>query len=157
MSVPAGILAPKQEEHVMKRYVVELMDEEREQLHSLCGGGVVGARKLRRAHTLLLADEGEKDEAIARALHVGISTVERTRQRYVTEGLEAALNERPRPGGEPKLNGHQQAYLVALACSNPPEGRKVWTMQLLAEKLVEMKVVDSICDETVRRVLKRGM
>lgn len=140
----------------MKRYIVNLTNDEREQLHALGKKGKVGARTVRRAHTLLLADEGKPDEAIASALHVGVSTVERTRKRFVEEGLEAALTERPRPGGKPKLDGHQEAYLLALACSQPPPGRKTWTMQLLADKLVELDVVERISDETVRVTLKKG-
>jgi transposase len=86
---------------------------------------------------------------------VGIATVERVRKRFVEEGLEAALNERPRPGGQRKLDGKQEAFLIALACSTPPEGRRSWTMQLLADKLVELRVIDAISDETVRRTLKK--
>ena len=89
---------------------------------------------------------------------MGTSTVERIRKRFVTEGsLEAALTERPRPGGKRKLDGHKEAYLMALACSNPPEGKKRWSMQMLADRLVKLKVVDEISDETVRRTLKKGM
>jgi transposase len=94
------------------------------------------------------------DAAIAAALHVGIATVERIRRRFVEAGLEAALQERLRPGGQCKLDGKQEAFLIALACSTPPEGRTCWTMQLLAGKLVELRVVDAISDETVRRTLK---
>jgi transposase len=84
--------------------------------------------------------------------------VERIRKRFVTEGgLEEALTERPRPGGTRKLTGKQEAYLLALASSDPPEGKKHWTMQLLADRLVELEVVHSISDETVRRTLKRGL
>jgi transposase len=81
--------------------------------------------------------------------------VERVRKRFVEAGLEAALRERPRPGGQRKLEGKQEAFLIALACSTPPEGRTSWTMQLLAYKLVELRVVDAISDETVRRTLKK--
>ena len=140
----------------MKRYVVHQSVDEQGLLRELCGKGKVGARKLRRAHTLLLADEGHHDEAIAAALHIGVSTVERTRRRCVEEGVEAALTERPRPGQTPKLYGHQQALLVALACSDPPTGRKRWTMQLLADRLVALDAVPRISDETIRQTLKRG-
>lgn len=85
-----------------------------------------------------------------------MTTVERIRKRFVEEGLEAALSERPRPGATRKLNGHQEAYLVALACGDPPEGKKRWSMRLLADRLVELGVVDGISDETVRRTLKKG-
>lgn len=140
-----------------KVYVVDLSKEEKAELKSLTKKGKTSARKLNRAHVLLLANQGETDKAIAEALGVGTSTVERIRKRFVEGGLEEALNERPRPGGERKLSGKQEAYLLALACSGPPEGRKQWTMQLLADRLVELEVVDSVSDETVRRTLKRGL
>ena len=106
-----------------KRYIVTLTDAERTQLLTLTKKGLVSARKLSRSHTLLQADAGATDEAIAAALHIGIATVERTRKRFVEEGLEAALTERPRPGGHRKLDGKQEAFLIAVACSMPPEGR----------------------------------
>jgi transposase len=86
---------------------------------------------------------------------VGASTVHRTRQRCVEEGVEAALQERPRPGARPKLDGKQEALVIALACSAPPAGRLCWTMQLLAERVVELGVVETISDETIRRTLKK--
>jgi hypothetical protein len=92
---------------------------------------------------------------IAAALHSGTATVERTRKRFVEEGLDAALQERPRPGGRRTLEGKPEAFLIALACSTPPDGRKHGTMQWLADKLVERKHVESISDETVRRTLKQ--
>jgi transposase len=104
----------------------------------------------------LLADEGRTDEEVAEALLTSVSTVERTRKRFVEGNLERALNESPRPGGKRKLTGKQEAYLVALACSDPPEGKKRWSMQLLADRLVELEIVEEISDETVRRTLKRG-
>lgn len=104
---------------------------------------------------LLLADDGRTDEEIWNALQIGRSTVERTRRRFFELGLEAALSERPRPGKPPKLDAKQEAVLIALACSDPPDGYERWTMQLLADRLVELKVVDSIVDETVRRLLKK--
>lgn len=140
-----------------KVYVVDLSEEEKAELKSLTKKGKTSARKLNRAHVLLLANEGETDKAIAKALGVGTSTIERIRKRFVEGGLEDALNERSRPGGERKLEGKQEAYLLALASSDPPEGKKRWTMQLLADRLVELEVVDSVSDETVRRTLKRGL
>lgn len=139
----------------MKLYVVDLTDHERTHLLSLVRAGKAGARRLRRARTLLLADEGRTDKEIRAALHTSVATVARTRQRFVEAGLEAALSERPRPGGKRKLTGKDEAFLVALACSEPPGERTMWTMQLLADKLVELDVVDEISDETVRRVLKK--
>lgn len=140
-----------------KIYIVNLTENERTYLLNLFKGGKHPARKLNRARILLLADEGKNDEAIEEFLHISSSTVKRTRKKFAEGGLEHALNELPRPGGERRLEGKQEAFLVALACSNPPEGRKTWTMQLLADKLVELGTVDSISDETVRRVLKKKM
>ncbi len=140
----------------MKKYVVELTAEEREQLLALTRKGRTPARRLKRALVLLAADEGTTDVQIAAQVRVHTGTVERVRERFVTEGLAAALAERPRPGKARKLDGRQEAHLVALACSEPPAGQARWTMQLLADRLVELKEVASISDETVRRVLKRG-
>ena len=137
------------------KYLVTLTDDERAQLLALIKKGTVSARTLTRAHILLQADRGTPDTVIAAALHTGTATVERTRKRFVEEGLDAALQERPRPGARRKLEGKQEAFLLALACSTPPDGRKHWTMQLLADKLVELKHVESISDETVRRTLKK--
>jgi transposase len=139
-----------------KVYIVDLSEEEKTELKSLSKKGTTSARKLNRAHVLLLANEGETDKAISGALGVGTSTVERVRKRFVEGGLSEALNERARPGGKRKLDGRQEAYLLALASGDPPEGRKRWTMQLLADRLVELEVLDSLSDETVRRPLKKG-
>ena len=120
-----------------KKYLVTLTSEEREVLLALTKRGKVAARKLTRAHILLQADlqadAGATDEAIAQALHAGMATVERVRKRFVEQGLEAALTERPRPGGRRKLDGRTEAFLVALACSTPPDEQKCWTMRLLAD------------------------
>jgi transposase len=138
-----------------KKYIVTLMDDERTQLLALTKRGKVAARRLTRAHILLQADTGLSDETMAQALHIGPATVERIRKRFVEKGLEAALTERPRPGGQRKLDGKQETFLIALACSIPPAGRICWTMQLLADHLVALQVVDTIADETVRRTLKK--
>lgn len=138
-----------------KRYIVDLTADERAELRALLNAGVAPARRLTRARILLLADEGGTDQGIAAALHVHAATVERTRRRFVEGGVERALRDRPRPGGRPKLDGKQAAHLVALACSRAPEGRAQWTMQLLADRLVALGVVDAISDETVRRTLKK--
>ena len=138
-----------------KRYVVNLEPAEREHLRALTRKGKAPARAVRRAQTLLLADEGRTDAEIAAALHSGLATVARTRQRCVEEGLAAALAERPRPGAAPKLSPKQQAFTVALACTKPPEGRLRWTMQLLADRLVELEVIPDISDEAIRRLLKK--
>ena len=138
-----------------KVYIVELKGDERDTLLELVKSGQTKARKLNRAHILLLADEGESDPRIARALHTSESTVQRTRKRFVEGNLEFALNERRRPGAKPKLSSKDEALLIALSKSTPPEGRKCWTMQLLADRLVELSEVESISDETVRRILKK--
>jgi transposase len=138
-----------------KRYIVDLTPEERASLDALTRKGKAAARSIRRAHTLLLADEGLTDAAIAQRLNIGHATVERTRQRFVEEGLDHALTDKPRPGAQRKLDGKQEAFLVALACSAPPEGRDKWTMQLLADRLVTLGVVETLSDETVRQRLKQ--
>ena len=138
-----------------KIYIVNLTDTERATLLELIQKGTLGARKFKRAHILLRADEGAMDKDIAASLHVGRATVERTRKRFVEGNLERALNEDPRPGGRLKLDDKQEAFLIATACSTPPEGHARWTMQMLADKLVELKQVESISDETVRRTLKK--
>ncbi len=112
----------------MKKYVVDFSKDEKQRLKELTTTGKSGARKIRRARILLLADEGYIDKEIARALGAAVTTVERVRKRFVEESLENALSERPRPGAARKLDGHQEAYLVALACSDPPEGKKRWSM-----------------------------
>lgn len=137
-----------------KKYLVILRAEERAQLRTVITKGKQSARMIRRAHILLLAAEGQTDEQIAHALHLGRATVERTRRRFQQDRLQA-LQERPRPGAKSKLDGKQAAHLIALACSTPPAGRHGWTMQLLADRLVARGVVETISDETVRRVLKK--
>jgi len=104
---------------------------------------------------LLHAAEGATDAAIAGTLRVSLSTVHRTRQRFVEAGLANALTERRRPGTRQKLDGTQDAFVVALACSAPPMGRHRWTMQVLADRLVALQLVAAVADETVRRVLKK--
>ena len=143
-------------ETALKKYVVKLTSEERESLLAITRKGKASARKIKRASVLLAADDGDTDIVIAERVRVHCATVEDIRRRCVEGGVEAALNDRPRPGKARRLDGRQEAYLVALTCSTPPEGRTYWTMQLLADKLVELQVVDSISDETVRRALKRG-
>jgi transposase len=140
-----------------KRYIVELTREERTELLGCLNRGSAPARRLTRARALLLAEEGHTDEEIAEALHISRPTVERLRKRFVDEGLERALKDRHRKGAPRKLSGRDEALLVATACSNAPEGQTRWTMQLLADRLVEIKVVESISDETVRRCFKKRL
>ena len=138
-----------------KRYRVTLTDPERERLERLTRKGTASVRMVRRAQTLWLASEERTDEEIVKALRIGVATVERIRRRFVEEGLEASLRERPRPGARPKLGPKERAYVVALACTKPPEGRHRWTMQMLADRLVELEMVPDITDEAIRLLLKR--
>jgi transposase len=138
-----------------KRYRVTLTAEERQRLEDLTRKGKASVRMVRRAQTLLLAADEERDEAIAKALRIGVSTVERTRKRCVEDGVEASLRERPRPGARPKLGPKERAYVVALACTKPPEGRHRWSMQMLADRLIELEMVPDITDEAIRLLLKR--
>jgi transposase len=135
------------------RYRVELSHAERTELRALLSGGKQEARKLKRAQILLATDAGASDEAIAASVGVGGSTVYRTKRRFVLGNLEAALTEEPRPGADRKLSGKEEALLVATACSNPPEGRARWTLELLADELVRLTEHGSLSRETVRRRL----
>ena len=126
------------------RYRVELSQTERDELAALLAGGKHAVRKLKRAQILLAADAGVDDETIAKSVGVGGSTVYRTKRRFVEGNLEAALNEQPRPGGERKLTGKQEALLVATACSDPPTGRKRWTLELLADQMVKLTEHDDL-------------
>lgn len=138
-----------------KKYIIEMTTEEEGQAQEITSKGKSSARRVKRAHILLLANKGKTDSEIAEALRVGSATVERTRKKFVEGGLEYVLSERPRPGARPKLDGRQVALLTAIACSDPPEGQKVWSMQLLADRLVELGEVDIISHDTVGRVLKK--
>lgn len=139
-----------------KFYHVNLTDGERELLERLVRKGRHSARKVTRARVLMLADAGRTDEEIQAGLQISISTICRVRERFVKEGLDAALSERKRSGAPCKLEGKQEAYLLALASSSPPAGRDRWTLQLLADRLVELKVVPAISDETIRLRLKKA-
>jgi len=137
-----------------KKYLVDLSADERDTLRQLIKRGKHSSRKVTRARILLLASDGFTDEQIVASLKTAFATVERTRKRFVEEGL-GCLNERPRRGQAPKLTGKQEAHLIAIACSTPPEGRARWTLRLLADKVVELKFADSIARETIRQVLKK--
>ena len=142
-----------------KKYVVDLTDEERETLQRIVRSGKHAARRIRWAHALLKADAGWRDQDIARALDISLPTVQRIRQRFVEEGLDVALGARshkPRPYLQ-RLDGEQEAKLIALACAQPPEGHARWTLRLLADKLVELQVVERVSYQTVRRVLKKRL
>jgi len=143
----------------MKKYIVKVSEEEREALQELIAAGQASARKLTHARILLKADSSEhgpgwSDQRIAEALEVSIATIERVRERLVEESLTSALTRHH--AGNPrqrKLDGEQEAYLVALVCGQPQAGQHRWTLQLLADKLVELRLVESISRETVRQVL----
>ena len=144
-----------------KRHIVVLPEEERARLHTMIGRGVAPASALTHARILLKANQGEAgpgwtDAAIAVAVEVNPATVARVRMRYVAAGLDAAVHRKPpaRPYHR-RLDGEQEARLVALACSAPPQGRKRWTLRLLAERMVELAVVETVSHETVRQALKQ--
>jgi transposase len=139
-------------------YQVKLSQSERDHLENLVSTGTEKARKLTRARILLKADAGWADQEIANALDVGRATVGRIRKRYVTEGLDTALNrKKPRRQYERKIDGAAEAQLIALTCSEPPKGYARWSLRLLSERLVtlEQVEVESVSHETVRQVLKK--
>lgn len=142
-----------------KKYVVRLTNEEREQLTGLVRAGKAAARKIRRANILLKTDAdgpGWTDERISEAFGCRVRTIEMLRQRCVEDGVETAVSGKPNSRTYArKLDGAGEARLIALACSEPPEGRSRWTLHLLGDKLVELKMVDSISHETVRQTLKK--
>lgn len=143
------------------KYIVRLTPEEREYLIGLTKNGKASARKLNHARILLLADISDasprlKDEEIATLEHVSTKTISRVRQHLVEEGLEAALNHKAHSRTKPRrLDGEQEAKLIAICCSKAPEGRSRWTLKLLKDELVEMEVVENIAKETVRQTLKK--
>lgn len=146
---------------MLKKYCVRLSAAERTQLTKLISAGKAAARALSHARILLKADQGPDgpawiDADIVTALEVSVRTIERVREAWVTEGLEAALYPRPARAHRPRrLDGEQAAQLFTLACSSPPDGKARWTMRLLANRLVELAVVDGIAPETVRQTLKK--
>lgn len=138
-----------------KIYHVKLTATERHYLLDLIKKGKTSARRITRARILLLADEGQSDKGIAAHLHTSTPTVCRVRTRYCTEGVEAAIKEKTRNGAPPKLNGRAEAMLTVLACSTPPKGRVRWTLRLLADKLVELQLVERISHVTIGKRLKK--
>jgi transposase len=138
-----------------KKYRVQLSAEEQQTLRAMLRKGRHSSRVLNRARVLLMAHEGKWDKEVAAAVGVTVTTVANIRRRYVEGGLEAALYDRPHRRRPPKLDGHQEAYLIALACSSPPEGRQRWTLRLLADRLVELGVVEAISHVTVGDILKK--
>ena len=138
-----------------KLYRINLNDEEQQTLFEMTRKGKIKARQMKRAMILLKANEGLSDPQIVAALNVSRPCVERIRKRFVLGGLQKALNKDPRPGQRRKLDGRGEATLIATACSQVPEGHEHWTLRLLAGKMVELEVVDSISYETIRRTLKK--
>ncbi len=144
-----------------KKYRIELTTEEQQELKALVSKGRAAAYKQTHARILLLSDEARKDggltdEEVARSLEIASATVERIRRRCVEEGIEAALGRKEQQRRRPKkLDGAAEAHLIALACGEPPQGRVSWTLRLLADRLVECEIVESIHPETVRKTLKK--
>ena len=142
------------------KYNVKLSEQERAELNRLTVQGSVNVRKLNRVKILLLADEqhgngGQTDQAIAQKLEIGMATVERIRRRYCEAGLEAALHEQPRTGRPPGISGEERAKITALACSTPPEGYGRWSLRLLADKAIELELIETISYNAVGQILKK--
>lgn len=134
---------------------VKLKPKERKELKQLISKGTEKARKITRARILLMAHEGKTDTCIIETLKIARNTVRTTRSRYVQECLDAAINEQPRSGAPKKFTGRQKAKITAIACSEPPEGHSRWTLRLIADKLVELEMVNDISHQTVKRILKK--
>jgi transposase len=137
-----------------KRHVVELTDDERAALEQQEAGPLT-RRQRYRAQILLRADAGDSDEEIAGEVGVSTGTVANVRRRFAAGGIDAALNDRPRPGAAPVLDGKAEAIVIATACSPVPEGRAKWTARMLANRLVELQVVEGVSEDTILRVLKK--
>ena len=146
---------------MVKKYVVALTEDERQELEKLTTTGKHVVSRINHARILLKADinqpdGGWTDREISAALDISLCTIERVRRRFVEESLEAALKRRPGGGAtQRRLDGEQEAHLVALVCSEPPQGRMRWTLRLLSDRMVELDYVESICHETVRQTLKK--
>lgn len=140
-----------------KQFRVQLNEQERLRLQKIVRSGKDKARKITRCRILLLADEanGKKDEEISDALNVCLATIFNIRRRYSQEGLERAIGEGARSGQPPKFKGRAAAKITAIACSKPPEGQARWSLRLLADRAVELKIVDSISHQSVRNILKK--
>lgn len=138
-----------------KQNKVKLKTKEHQTLKQLIRCGKEKARKLTRCRILLLSDIGKSDSEIIEILGISRNTIRQARERYNISGVEAAINERERPGAPKKFTGKQKAKITALACSNPPDGRSRWTLRLLADKIVELDITDDICFKTVDNILKK--
>ncbi len=137
-------------------FIVNLKGEERKELNQFIRRGKASARSLTRARILLLADEGHSTEEIIDFLKTSRTTINRVRKRYCQGGLSFAIGEKIRSGRPPKIDGTVEAKATLLACSEPPEGRSTWTLKLIADRLVELEVIDSISTMSVQRILKKG-
>lgn len=139
----------------MSKREVHLQPPERDRLVKLVNQGYHPSTEIKRAYILLHSDNHKTDEAIAEMLFCSEDSVRRTRIRYLNEGLDAALEDKPRSGREPVLNAQQEAYLIALACSEPPAGQERWTLDLLTQRMVDDEQVETLSPETVRLTLKK--
>jgi transposase len=138
-----------------KRIEIQLKEQERQELERLIRKGIRSARELTRARILLLSDQGQGVGQVTEAVLCSRGTVINVKKRYLEGGLEAALYDKPRPGARPKITGDVEAHLIALTCSDPPEGYSQWTLRLLANRLVELELVESISHTAVGQVLKK--
>ena len=140
---------------MMKRHVVQLTDEQRADLIKREDGPLT-RRQRNRVQVLLRSDSGDTDQEIADDLGISLGTVATIRRRFTAGGLDAALNEKPRPGAVPVLDGKAEAIVIATACSPAPDGRATWTARMLANRLVELQVVEKVSEDTILRVLKKA-
>ena len=140
---------------VNKKYVIHLTERDRNYLQQFVSTGKRSARQFQRAMALLLSDKGKTDEEIHDILDTSTRTIERIREKYVNRGLDCALHELPRPGQPKKLSSSQEAQIIAIACSDAPEGRSHWTLELLREEAVKKDIIDEISTEPIRILLKR--
>lgn len=140
-----------------KQFLVQLNEQERHRLQQIVRSGKHKARKIARCRVLLLADgpTGKTDQEISDALNICLATIFNIRRRYSQEGLERALGERARSGQPPKFKGRAKAKITAIACSSPPDGQARWTLRLLADRIVELKIVESISHQSVSNILKK--
>lgn len=155
-----GAVVPRSRRIGMKRWIVRLEAEERRRLEQLVRKGSAAAYRIRHANVLLAVDAsgaGLPDEQVARALGIAVRSIESLRRRFVEEGLEAALGrkKRERPSIEPMFDGRREAKLIAVACGPTPKGRARWTLELLADRVVELKIVEHCSRETIRRTLQK--
>lgn len=143
-----------------KKYIVRLTDKERSELDNLAKNGTTQAYRIKHANILLAIDaagQGWTDEKTAEAYRCNRNTVTNVRQRFVEQGFEAAMERKKQeqPSRKPILDGEKEAHLIAVACGTPPQGRAKWTLQMLADRLIALEVVDSVSNQTVRRTLKK--